>query len=1458
MIEPTTASRPSVSGDPAFADLIEELTAQFQRGEPVDEDACLRDHPDYADQLRQLLPALRLLANASRSGDSAAPVDGADPLAGCLGDFRILREVGRGGMGVVYEAEQISLGRRVALKVLPFAATMDPRHLQRFQNEARAAASLEHPHIVPVYGVGCERGVHYYAMKFIDGQTVAALIADQRQDSESAQQPTQTFTGATSRPNTTPRAQDTTACAPRDAAYFRRAAEWGIRAAEALEHAHSLGIVHRDIKPGNLMIDGSGTLWVADFGLARTAADSGMTMTGDLMGTLRYMSPEQAQAKHGLVDHRTDVYSLGATLYELLTLQPVVQGEDRAALLQKIASDDPILPRKLNKAIPPELEIIVLKAMEKKPEDRFTTAQQMSDDLRRFLEDKPIQARRPAAVQRAKKWLQRHRSVVGAAGAGLVLAVVALAVSTVAIVVAYREELSQRQKAEHQEQLARDAQAQEAEQRQVVEKQRDAARYQLYIADMRLARDAIEMANLARCQLLLEKHRPETSERDLRGWEWYFLQHLCHLDLLTVETDFEEVQSMAWSPDGKLLAAAGAQTKTITIIEAESGKQKVLVPGPKKGSLGSSNLSWSPDSKRLAWADHSNRTAVIWDIAAGCEVVTLPQHDQETESISWNPDGNRLATTHQGADSPIKIWEATTGKELRSIPLKGGPALALAWSPDGTHLAAGGEIVRAWDLASGEQTDLTADANGDGLAFKVAWSPDGKRLAVSHPTIVKVWEMAKRKEVLSVPGAVNVAWSPDGTRLTAPSSVDRLAIKIWDADNGKELFTLWGHTGKSDRARCVVWSPNGQRIASSAGEVIKIWDATSQQVYLALQGHTKPACSVGWDRNGERVASASVDGSLKVWELATGNVLLNLTTVAPAGTFAWSPDGRHLATTAVDRIETRLWDAATGKEIQVLRGSRKEDETRQGHTFGVRGAGLVRLAWSPDGKRLASSYNDMTIRIWDLVAGQEVATLPAPMMTHLAWSPDGLWVAIGAPLNGGISIWDTGTWQQPILFSDPEHGRALAWSPDSQLLASAGMDGITKVWSLATHEEAFSLNGHAAAITALAWNSDGNRLASASEDGTVKLWELETRQDVLTLPAQALALAWSPDGRRLAIAGNNLESVVQVWDNSAGHEVPKPRPVTTASQQIDLVTVSIRLADSLHRNAQYLEAEKALGNAQALQEGLAARFPYEPWYRQGLVEIRLRMVDLFLAAGRFQEAQQGYRHVLELQESLEGDTPELRLRFENRTRTYLQLGILLEHLGRYSEASDAFRQGLNLYTILFAGLQDNTKIDLENNLAWLLATCPEPQHADPQDALRLAKQYSPKEQPSAPDFFAIYADLLTTLGTAYYSVGDWKDAVTTLNTASQYYAKRQAPVCHEREGITLFFLSMAHCQLGEKDEARDSYDRAVQWMEKYKVLYGQLDHLHPDLRHELTGKDVERYRKKIEEMLGLKITEESP
>ncbi|HMC65906.1 MAG TPA: tetratricopeptide repeat protein [Gemmataceae bacterium] len=475
--------------------VADEFTERVHRGEQPSVEEYAQRYPEIASLLRMALPALQAMGSSGSAKESPLS-EFADPMTGCLGDFRLLREIGRGGMGVVYEAEQISLGRRMALKILPLAATLDPRHLQRFKNEAQAAAQLEHPHIVSVHSVGSDRGVHYYAMQFIDGHTLAEIIADLRtatdpqtaeprplgsgsqtpaqplpdgRGSENIQQ-TQDYSPAVPAIATQRSAlstQRSTAVALttdhsiKSKEFFRKVAELGQHVAEALDHAHEQGIIHRDIKPSNLMLDSRGKVWVTDFGLAHVQSEKSLTMTGDIVGTVRYMSPEQATGQRVVVDHRTDIYSLGVTLYELLTLQPAFGGDDRQELLRQIAFEEPKPPRRINKSIPAELETIVLKAMEKGPGDRYASAQEMAEDLRRYLMHEPIRARRATLVQRVRKWARRHRGLVGAAVTALALTAAVSVVSAALIWrekeqtrAAYLAEIEQRQRADAQFQAA--------------------------------------------------------------------------------------------------------------------------------------------------------------------------------------------------------------------------------------------------------------------------------------------------------------------------------------------------------------------------------------------------------------------------------------------------------------------------------------------------------------------------------------------------------------------------------------------------------------------------------------------------------------------------------------------------------------------------------------------------------------------------------------------------------------------------------------------------------------------------------------------------------------------------------------------------------------------------------------------------------------------------------------------
>jgi len=404
MSMPPTQAAPSVEA--LVGRIADEFTQRLDRGEHPSIEEYAAANPAIAGVLREALQALELL----RLPDLQTAITEGDPfLTAPLGDFRLVRRIGGGGMGVVYEARQISLNRSVAVKILPLAAALDPRQLQRFKKESEAAANLKHEHVVPVYVVGYERGVHFYAMQFIEGLSLAAVVGEMRRLAGMEQaEPEATAPylpdASNAGTDTLPLATLATEGSTRSPEYFRIIGRLGLEAAEGLEHAHQMDVLHRDIKPANLLVDQRGSLWITDFGLAQMRSDARLTRTGELIGTVRYMSPEQALAKRVVVDHRTDIYSLGATLYELATLEPVFKGADRQELLRQIAFDDPTPPRRLNKRIPRDLETIISSAMAKAPARRYPSAREMAEDLRLFLSGQPIKAR-PEGLLR---WLGRR------------------------------------------------------------------------------------------------------------------------------------------------------------------------------------------------------------------------------------------------------------------------------------------------------------------------------------------------------------------------------------------------------------------------------------------------------------------------------------------------------------------------------------------------------------------------------------------------------------------------------------------------------------------------------------------------------------------------------------------------------------------------------------------------------------------------------------------------------------------------------------------------------------------------------------------------------------------------------------------------------------------------------------------------------------------------------------------
>jgi WD40 repeat protein len=655
-------------------------------------------------------------------------------------------------------------------------------------------------------------------------------------------------------------------------------AHLGVQAAEALEHAHAEGVIHRDVKPANLLVDAKGKLWVTDFGLAQFQSQASLTLTGDLVGTVRYMSPEQALGKRSVVDQRTDVYSLGVTLYELLTLEPAFAGGDRQELLRQIALEEPRSPRRITKAVPAELETIVLKAMAKAPEERYATAQELADDLKRFLEDKPIRARRPSLRQRAVKWARRHKTVVRAAIVVLVLAVVALAVIAALI---WRS-------------LERERQALERE------------RQDSYFQRITLAEREWEANNLSRMEQLL-KDCPE----DLRGWEWYYLKRLRHKSLPPLRHD-GAVHSVAFSPNGDCFASSD-QEGFVKVWDAQTGQQLAFFRAHPDHAH---SVAFSLDGARLATGGW-DRTVKVWDLNAirrGQETSPLQRlkHNFWVVSVVFSPDGQRLAVATGKADElgEVKIWDTATGQELFSLWGHGARANCVVFSPEGGRLATASadRTVRVWDARTGQE-NLTLRGHGQ-MVHCVAFSPDSRRLAsAGYDRVVRVWDVTTGQQIRELRDhnwVIHcVAFSPDN-RHVATAGEDS-TVRVWDVTTGQETIAPpLKHTG---RAVGVVFSPDCRRLVSgSLDRTAKVWDVATGKLLHLLRDPTGGVQSVAFSSDGKRLVWGGTDSAVKVWDEATGEIHTLRGHASWVQGVAFSPDGKRIASASADGT-VKLWEA---------------------------------------------------------------------------------------------------------------------------------------------------------------------------------------------------------------------------------------------------------------------------------------------------------------------------------------------------------------------------------------------------------------------------------------------------------------------------------------------------------------------------------------------------------------------
>jgi eukaryotic-like serine/threonine-protein kinase len=1380
-----------------LADELDRLASQFvasyRNGEKVDVGEIADQNPELAEQIRDLFPALLMMERVRPAPDEfqvygSSEVSETESKLESLGDFRILREVGRGGMGIVYEAEQTSLGRHVALKVLPSHALLDTRYVKRFQNEARAAARLHHTNIVPVFGVGQQDGIHYYIMQFIQGVALDEVLNELRvlrgQPSRpnngraTATSPDNGLTAAyvaqslasgdsgvaalfnggeagdapsapksppgrqaSAAPNSGSNSRDVMSASfsgtsprfdQRHREFWKGVARIGAQVADALAYAHQHSVLHRDIKPANLLLDGQGTVWVTDFGLARNDESQGLTRTGDIVGTMRYMAPEQLEGKS---DARSDIYSLGVTLYELLTLTTPNNADDRARLVRQILDSTPRRPRAIDPKIPVDLETIVLKAISRYPADRYQNGAELAADLRRFLDDRPIEARRIAASERAIRWCRRNPVIAALGAIVLVLCAGLLIIAGVSRAMRHERDM-------------------EFAARQMAEKAESRAKQLLTRAES-AERDSKILAHLAKANSLARSRA--VGQRTLALEE---IRKAANLNPTAEQADTLRNAALAAFvlPDVKLLRSS-----------------------PPFGAYVS---KWAdPDVKRYAaidWGD--TRSAVVYDAITNEEIVQFPVPERNIwfATVDFTPDGRFLIITYSVSGDPFKflqVWDITK----RSLVLE---------QPVNCH-----NVSRS----------------------SIGVHPDSRTLVIPEKNReLSVWDLQENRRTKKIKiGFVpySIRFDRSGRRMVVSPGMAETSPQLFDIESGTpaidfELPVSSGDLAISPGGRLMAYCPS----ETSATGKIAVWDLLENRLVSVLEGHENGITRLYFLGRDDHLASASWDGTTRVWNVRSGECLLVM-----SGVISNDPASGLFAIDKL-RLETHQILPMGGQDIlHVPEAGNRSLAALLGPAIQFSKTGELVFASDMNG-----------VHIWDVGSRTVAGSLPIGITHDILTNDSGNAIITSGDI--GVLRWplrrtegiDSVDWQigPPVRLNPPGsmYQRCVAWIPGQQQIAVYVNDtNLIKIIDADPDDGVvrpeFTLLSDHRRIRGLAVSPDGKWIAASGwYENFVQVWSLENRSLVARIPHSDgsgntfFQVHFSPDGRWLVCGAQNTfapgiyvhetgtwkrhhmirelcdvnvgfsnDSQLSVWhsiegkqlviaDTESGRELARlPLPYDAFTQLI----FSPDGASLLYRRDRYSIGIVHLGRLQ----GMLKEFGL-PWnFSLPTGQVAPDMPDRIRADC--------------------GAIPEELLTNAN-ARKSRELTIAA---AEDTEAED-FLAAIDKYQRALDLTPENPLI--LNNLAWLLVSSPDSAIRDPKRAQELATKAIALD-PNSSVF-------LNTLGVVQYRSGQWREAIASLQRSEEADPDRYF-------AYNGFFIAMAHHQLGESEMAREWYRKSIQWMD---------------------------------------------